>query len=95
MAPVILKENLTRVDIVATVVIVSGTVLSVAFGSKESTDHDISERACMCPLIVLLRHTHAIPRLGCPRVRDFPVLARLFVSTLSWLPHCFLPLVVQ
>ena len=53
MAPVILKERLTRVDVIATAVIVSGTVLSVAFGSKESTDHDISERTCRCTVIIV------------------------------------------
>jgi hypothetical protein len=46
MAPIILKERLTRLDLVATAVIVSGTVLSVAFGSKESKEHTIDERRC-------------------------------------------------
>lgn len=43
MAPLILKERLTKLDLVATAVIVAGTVLSVAFGSKESVEHDIHE----------------------------------------------------
>jgi hypothetical protein len=43
LAPLVLKEPLTRVDVYATVVIVAGTVLSVVFGSKESTDLSISE----------------------------------------------------
>ncbi len=43
LAPVVLKEALTRIDVVATVIIVTGTVLSVVFGSKESADFSIEE----------------------------------------------------
>ncbi len=53
MAPLILKERLTKLDLVATAVIVAGTVLSVAFGSKESVEHDIHERACCASVCVV------------------------------------------
>ena len=44
MAPLVLHERLTRHDVVATSVIVLGTVLSVVFGSKDSADFTIHER---------------------------------------------------
>jgi hypothetical protein len=46
MAPVLLSERLSRLDVIATTIIVVGTVISVAFGSKESADHTISECTC-------------------------------------------------
>lgn len=45
MAPFLLDEKLTRLDLIATSVIFFGTVLSIIFGSKESTEHTLDERA--------------------------------------------------
>lgn len=57
MAPIMLDETLSRVDVLATAVIVVGTVLSVAFGSKESKERDIEE---CTPLPTLRCSVHCV-----------------------------------
>jgi hypothetical protein len=44
MAPFMLNEKLTRLDMIATSIIFFGTVLSIIFGSKESAEYTVSER---------------------------------------------------
>ena len=46
MAPFLLSEKLTTLDMVATSIIFLGTVISIIFGSKESTEHTLAERTC-------------------------------------------------
>jgi len=43
IAPVFLKETLSRRDIIVTMIILFGTVLSVVFGSKEETKYTLKE----------------------------------------------------
>ncbi len=43
VAPCFLHETLTRRDIVLTIVILFGTIISIAFGSKNSTSYSLDE----------------------------------------------------
>ena len=53
LAPFMLHEKLTFADVVATVIMLAGTVTCITFGSKSTKTYNVSDRKGVCYLTIM------------------------------------------
>lgn len=65
MAPFLLQEKLTKLDMTATAVIFFGTVVSIIFGSKDSAELTINERESVVCIFCAMSSHKVVPVYAC------------------------------